>query len=191
MPPVDLLQINDFLDGATRADLLAQMCSASGAPATVYANQAGSVELRMRKVTRLIVSPETSACVVRHLIEKKNAIEAYFGRTLEHCEDPQFLHYRTGDYFVAHQDGNTPIVRDASLHRKVSVVIFLNPQTAEPTPGTYGGGELVFHGPYSALDFRLPVAADPGTLVAFRAETTHEVVPVTHGERFTIVSWFR
>jgi SM-20-related protein len=31
----------------------------------------------------------------------------------------------------------------------------------------------------------------PGTLVAYRAETTHEVTPVTHGERFTIVSWFR
>ena len=30
----------------------------------------------------------------------------------------------------------------------------------------------------------------PGTLVCFRAETTHEVLPVTHGERFTIVSWY-
>jgi SM-20-related protein len=31
----------------------------------------------------------------------------------------------------------------------------------------------------------------PGTLVAFRADTTHEVVPVTYGERYTIVTWFR
>ena len=32
---------------------------------------------------------------------------------------------------------------------------------------------------------------EPGTLVAFRSETTHEVTPVTHGERYSIVSWFR
>ncbi|MCA1578026.1 MAG: 2OG-Fe(II) oxygenase [Acidobacteria bacterium] len=30
-----------------------------------------------------------------------------------------------------------------------------------------------------------------GTLIAFRAETTHEVTPVTHGERYSMVSWFR
>ena len=32
---------------------------------------------------------------------------------------------------------------------------------------------------------------EPGTLVAFRSETTHEVTPVTHGERFSIASWYR
>jgi SM-20-related protein len=38
---------------------------------------------------------------------------------------------------------------------------------------------------------RVTMPAAPGTLVAYRAETTHEVTPVTHGERFTIASWFR
>jgi predicted 2-oxoglutarate/Fe(II)-dependent dioxygenase YbiX len=33
--------------------------------------------------------------------------------------------------------------------------------------------------------------AAPGTLVAYRAETTHEVTPLTHGERFTVATWFR
>jgi len=28
-------------------------------------------------------------------------------------------------------------------------------------------------------------------LVAFTADTLHEVSPVTSGERFTIISWFR
>ena len=37
-----------------------------------------------------------------------------------------------------------------------------------------------------------PVAMrEPVTLVAFRAETTHEVTPVTHGERHSIVYWLR
>jgi predicted 2-oxoglutarate/Fe(II)-dependent dioxygenase YbiX len=48
----------------------------------------------------------------------------------------------------------------------------------------------VFHGPYPDYDLRVPLAPSPGTLVAFRAETTHEVTPVTHGERVTIVSWY-
>jgi predicted 2-oxoglutarate/Fe(II)-dependent dioxygenase YbiX len=38
---------------------------------------------------------------------------------------------------------------------------------------------------------RVPVAPAPGTLICFRAETTHEVLPVTRGERVSIVSWFR
>jgi predicted 2-oxoglutarate/Fe(II)-dependent dioxygenase YbiX len=33
--------------------------------------------------------------------------------------------------------------------------------------------------------------AAPGSLVAFRAETTHEVTTVTHGVRYTIATWFR
>ena len=37
---------------------------------------------------------------------------------------------------------------------------------------------------------RVSLTPEPGTLVCFRAETTHEVLPVTHGERFTIVSWY-
>ncbi|MEO8337310.1 MAG: 2OG-Fe(II) oxygenase [bacterium] len=56
---------------------------------------------------------------------------------------------------------------------------------------TYGGGALVFHGSYANPTPPLSVSPAPGTLVAFRSETTHEVTPVTHGERYTIVSWFR
>ena len=111
--------------------------------------------------------------------------------TLKECEEPQFLRYEPGDFFVAHQDGNTPLIHDDSRFRKVSVVLFLSRASDEPSPETYGGGELVMHGPYSGPILREKVNAVPGTLVAFRAETTHEVTPVTHGERFTVVSWFR
>jgi len=81
-------------------------------------------------------------------------------------------------------------VFDDSRFRRVSAVIFVTPKSEQPAEGAYGGGELVFHGPWPANE-RLSADAQPGTLVAFRAETTHEVTPVTHGERYTIVSWFR
>jgi SM-20-related protein len=118
-----------------------------------------------------------------------SAAEAHFGSGLKELEEPQFLRYEAGDYFVAHQDGNTGMLRSEQEERKVSAVIFLNSQSEAPGPGTYGGGSLLFHPRGAAEPFRL--TAEGGTLVAFRAETTHEVEPVTHGERFTIACWYR
>lgn len=189
----DLLVIKDFLDAATREEIFASMRMAGGGPATVYGRQAdqGAVESRVRQVTRVNVSQETRERVMRLLLDGMGAVGEHFGISVSECEEPQFLRYRTGDFFVAHQDGNTPLIFDQSRLRRISVVIFLSPQSEVPAPGAYGGGSLVLHGPYPDIDVRVPVAADPGALVAFRSETTHEVTPLTHGERYTIVSWYR
>lgn len=189
---VDLLVIKDFLDAATREQLLSELRLSDGGAATVYSYEtAGAVDSHVRKATRIVVVPETCERVTQRLLDHKAAIGEHFGIALSDCEEPQFLRYKAGDFFVAHQDGNTPLVYDHTRFRKISIVLFLNRQSVEPTPGTYGAGSLVMHGPYSDLDFRLPVEATPGTLVAFRSETTHEVTPVLHGERYTIVSWYK
>ena len=84
------------------------------------------------------------------------------------------------------------MVWDDSRFRRVSAVIFLSRKSDEPAPDSYGGGALVFHGPWRGLEQeRTAAAAEPGTLVTFRSETTHEVTPVTHGVRYTIATWFR
>ena len=70
-------------------------------------------------------------------------------------------------------------------------MIFLSRQSAEPAPGAYGGGSLLLHGPHAGAGRSIHLDGAPGALVAFRAETTHEVTPVTHGERYTVVSWYR
>lgn len=67
----------------------------------------------------------------------------------------------------------------------MSVVVFLSEESA------YSGGSLVLHGPYPDFEKRHPVPAAPGSLIAFPSETTHEVTPMTGGQRYTIVSWFR
>jgi predicted 2-oxoglutarate/Fe(II)-dependent dioxygenase YbiX len=189
---VDLLVIKDFLDAQTREEIVSEMRSASGAAATVYGTEAaGAVETRVRKATRVVVSPQTRERVMLRLLDGQAAIEEHFGITVGECEEPQFLLYKTGDFFVAHQDGNTPLVFDDTRFRKVSVIIFLSTQSAEPLPDTYGGGSLVLHEPYPNYDISHPASNNPGTLVAFRSETTHEVMPVMHGERYTIVSWYR
>src|SRR5215472_16700674 len=129
---IDLLIIRNYLDAAKRDEIVAELKLASGGPATVYGMEAaGAVEPRVRKVTRLAVPPETRGRVRRQLLERKGPIEEHFGITLSECEEPQFLRYEDGDYFVAHQDGNTPLIFDQTRHRRVSVVIFLNSQSKE------------------------------------------------------------
>ena len=103
---------------------------------------------------------------------------------LSSFEEPQILRYRPGDFFVAHQDGNTGLMHsEREARRKVSVVLFVNEG--------YGGGELVFSEWHPARPHgRYAVPAEAGLLAAFPAEATHEVTPVTQGHRYTIVSWF-
>lgn len=189
---IDHLQITGFLDGAACDALRAELRETVGRAASLLGQDgAGPVRPQVRKVTRAAVAAATCERVKGRLMDRKDALERHFGLALGECEEPQFLRYETGDFFVPHQDGNTPLIYDQSRFRKISAVIFLSPQSGDPLPGTYGGGSLVLHGPYSGPPLRLPLAPAPGTLVCFRSETTHEVTPVIHGERFTIVSWYR
>jgi len=85
-----------------------------------------------------------------------------------------------------HQDGNTPLIRDDSRHRRVSAIVFLSEAGRD-----YGGGELVFQTGYEQRYARTLAPSQRGSLLAFRSELSHEVTPVTHGERYTVVTWFR
>jgi SM-20-related protein len=189
---VDFLQISDFLDRDVLAEVVAELSRSAGTPATVLSGDpAGVVRQAARRTTRVPTPPRVRELVTRHLHHAKPKLESHFQLPLGDCEEPQFLRYEEGDYFVAHQDGNTPLIYDKSRFRRVSVVIFLSTPATVRTPHTYGGGDFVFHGARSESSLRLPITPPAGSLVAFRAETTHEVIPVTHGERYTIVTWFR
>ena len=59
--------------------------------------------------------------------------------------------------------------------------------SAEPQADSYTGGTLNFYD--QTKEFGLE--GETGLLVAFTSDTFHEVIPVTSGERFTIITWFR
>jgi SM-20-related protein len=187
----DLHLLEDFLDPATRDAVLADARAAAGEAATVHGQGPTQVATRVRHSIQLEVSDATHRLVDQRLSDLKPALIERFGVALSGHEPPQFLRYETGGYFVAHQDGNTPLTRDRTLDRRISIVIFLNAQAPEPLPGGYTGGELVFHAPYPDLNTRQAVVGAAGSLLAFRSETTHEVMMVTGGERYTIATWFR
>lgn len=189
----DLFVRREFFDQDTCKKLVAEMQLAKRMPATVYGSSlSGSVNENVRRTVRCTLSQRTVDYVMSRLLDYKPEVEKHFRITLSECEEPQFLRYRIGDFFVAHQDGNTGLLQLATEARRVSLVIFLNQQSDTAQEGAYCGGSLVFH------DWRIGASAPPfhmtaeaGTLVAFRSETTHEVTQVTHGERLSIACWYR
>jgi SM-20-related protein len=189
----DLLLAPQFLDEATCNKIIEETHGASHAPATVYGrNDSGSVDERTRRTTRLTVLKSTIDSITGLLLQYKPEVERHFAVVLNGCEDPQFLRYELGDFFVAHQDGNTGLIQlGTDADRKISVVIFLNGQTTKPIARGYCGGSLKFSDYRAEPGYReFELSGEPGLLVAFRAETTHEVTPVTAGERYSIVSWY-
>ena len=188
--PFDLYLVERFFDPETCRELIAKMRRSPSAPAVTYGQGGpGSINERVRKVEKLEPSRETVEQVRRRLLEYREKVGEHFGISLGSCEEPQFLRYRVGDFFVAHQDGNTGLVLlDTDRSRRISISIFLNRQSETPETDCYCGGSLVFSDWRAGSELRLD--GETGTLVAFRSETTHEVIPVTHGERYAIVSWY-
>jgi len=186
----DLFIVEGFLPPVLCEQIVAEMNAAQPEAAMVYGHTAsGGVDQNVRQTLRIRPAKAIVGQVVERFLEHKLTIEQHFGVSLSECEDPQFLRYRVGDFFVAHQDGNTGMLRLDSERRLVSLVIFLSREAELPEAGAHCGGSLVFTNLRTGRKFHL--AGKPAMLVAFRSETTHEVTPVTHGERYSIVSWFR
>jgi SM-20-related protein len=186
----NLFVAKQFLEPGTCRAIVAEMSVAQGDAAIVYGRGAsGSVDQNVRQTLRIRPSAATVELITNRLWELKQVLEKHFAVALSECEDPQFLRYREGDFFVAHQDGNTGLLRLDSERRLVSTVIFLSRESDSPQPGVHCGGSLVFSN--YRIHSKFHMMGEPGMLLAFPAETTHEITPVTHGERFSIVSWFR
>lgn len=184
----DLFVVPQFFEPRLCDAIVAEMKAAAGSAASIYGTAtSGTIDEMVRRTVRVKPSQETVDLVIQKLRAFTDAIEKHFDVTVNECEEPQFLRYRVGDFFVAHQDGNTGLMRLDSERRRISTVIFLSRESESPEPDAFCGGSLVF----SNLRNSFRMAAERGTLVAFRSETTHEVTPVTHGERYSIASWYR
>jgi SM-20-related protein len=189
----NLFFAEDFLDAKACAELIDELCASPTTHAPVYIQGSDSVlHEDVRKTTSLHPSEETIVRVHNLLSARKSALETHFGRSLTDCERPQFLRYKPGDFFVRHQDGNTEQLDFDHLRvRRISLIAFLNDYAAEPKENCYSGGELAFYEKKEPAAEAFPLLGQTGLLVAFTADTYHEVLPVMSGDRFTIISWFR
>ena len=201
MPPVSffasfgLLAVPGFLERDLCADIRREMAAASEVAATArVADRTYAVDQQSRKSNWAEVSDQTSSLVSERLMSVRNHVREVFGIEVSGVQQPQFLRYREGDFFAAHQDrGSDRKGAEFAQQRQVSAVIFLNDETSEARPDTYEGGALTLFGLLDSNDDRnvgLPVTGEAGALIGFPSEMLHEVTPITRGERFTVVSWF-
>ena len=189
IPEFDLLIVRDFFDAGTCHALIDDLRSSPLTAALTYGKGDAVVDDRVRRAGRVSPSEDSVRYVARRLAELREDLAKHFGVELGGCEEPEFLRYRVGDFFVAHQDGNTGLINlESDRTRRVSVSIFLNQQSAEEQNESYCGGSLVFSDWRTGA--RHEVVGEAGLLVAFRSETTHEVMPVTYGERYAIATWY-
>ena len=188
-----LLVVPQFFDARTCMELRTAVRHATATEATVYENDAEKLDADVRRTSRAHVASEAADLVRGRLAALQPDIERHFNVAVTAFREPQFLVYRVGDFFLAHRDASPDDPPNVRI-RKVSVVIFLNGESAENSPDSFSGGSLVF---YDLLDDPrlgqhrgLRLSAEEGLLVAFPAHLVHRVSPITAGERHTIVTWF-
>jgi predicted 2-oxoglutarate/Fe(II)-dependent dioxygenase YbiX len=145
-------------------------------------------DLEVRRSACIEVDAATLALLERHLDSSKPQLERHFGLALDSREGASCLRYKAGGFFRPHVDcGNVPSWPDAA-RRRISMVIFLSTSRHADRDGTFDGGALrVFD---READGFLDLHPEAGTLVAFPAETRHEVLVVRAGIRDTVVDWF-
>jgi SM-20-related protein len=181
-----------FLDQDTCSRLMTEAAHAPGERGRLIRNGLdGILAEESRKVWSAQVSRATRSDVRQRLEALVPELERHFGERLAGCETPGFLIYDPGAFFASHTDAGHDAPAIAS--RRISAIVFLNQASGRSSDEGYRGGSLRFHGLLDGDAWRacpLPLEAESGMLVAFRADILHEVQPVTHGRRFSVVTWF-
>jgi SM-20-related protein len=189
-----LFVVKDFFDGAWCERLRLEASSASKSPATVVNKSIERLDAGVRQTKWAGVSTPTISAVKARLLAVKPRLESHFNVQLAGCEEPQFLAYKTGDFFRLHRDNaDDPDAYAYVRERQVSAVIFLNSEAEALGPQSYGGGALTFYGLIDDPHWKtygFPLIGERGVLIAFPSDVLHEVTVVTDGERYSVVSWF-
>ncbi len=166
----------------------------AGQLGVLSAGQEAKLDSSMRK-TSSVQLPEA---LLLRLKEKlggyRDEISRFFSCPLTGLQNPELLLYEQGYFFTRHRDrgkgGYDGYDERGVGERRVSVVTLVASENLK-------GGQLVLYGLRGArllglfgMEMRLPVEFAPDLMVAFRADTEHEVKPVIAGERISAVTWF-
>lgn len=186
--------VPNFLDHEAVAQIYREMATAPKEKGLVVkADNYDCLDEDLRKVEAAVLPKEVWGALRERFRALIPELETHFHVQIAGCEPPHHLIYRPGDFFKPHSDGGSMGQSDFTRQRRVSAVIFLNPESDKPEDGTFGEGRLTFHGlldgpKWGSCSFALK--PEPGLLIAFPSETVHEVTPVSHGLRFTVVTWY-
>ena len=171
-----ILIVPDFRDRNWCDRIRAAMGRGELTPAEVHAN-GFVVDREVRRTMEVDVDSATAEEVERSIATLCTRASQFFGISVSRDEGPGFLRYLAGGFYRRHCDVLSE--SDEEFPRRISVVMFLT------TAGEQcEGGALRIYRP-DAFD----IAPKAGTLVAFRSDVPHEVLPVTAGVRDVVVDW--
>ena len=158
------------------ARLRLAMDSGTQSPAEVFE---GDFVVRRDVRDALDVEPESNvvAFVEKSLDTVMPQVSRHFGVRLHNSEGAGFLRYDAGGHYGAHHD--VLDAEEAHFPRLISVVVFLS---------AVQGGALRLHPADGGAPIDIP--PETGTLVAFRSDVLHEVLPVVSGIRDVVVDWY-
>lgn len=172
--------------------MLPQLHRSQSSNASVGKNGDLYINKKTRKTQLLSPSNECLQTIQSALKGLKPKLESFFQLQLTQKENPQFLRYQQGDFFIAHTDADLNPESPDYQKRKISVVCFLNNEIDSPqlNQENYHQGELVLYGLLKAEKAGIPIHGQSGLALAFPSDLMHEVNPVTAGERYSVVTWF-
>lgn len=181
-----------FLSPAECSEIMMDMTQHMSIPSTSYDEVRGAHISKDRKTREHKVSAETHQKIINRLQGLMPEIREHFKQDIQNIETLQFLRYPVGYFFKAHRD---KVLDSGFRPRLITVVIFLNNQQKDIVPEDspdFSGGSLVFYGnlKQNIGKLGLPMRAEAGSIIAFNPQFTHEVTPVSSGNRFTIITWF-
>ena len=168
-----LYVVRGFLDAGLCHDVRAAMDRGTAEAAEVLAD-AITEQHDVRRAESIDVDPGVFTSIEQRLDEQLPAIEAFFGVPLNGREGAGLLRYRDGGFYRPHRDRGEDVAWPGAALRAITMVVFLNDDG-------FTGGVL------RVGDTEVPPVA--GTLVAFTADTLHEVTPVRGAPRDSVVDW--
>jgi predicted 2-oxoglutarate/Fe(II)-dependent dioxygenase YbiX len=175
------------MDNATCRRVQAAMDAGVREPTEVIEDDMTLVE-DVRRASHIEVPPAIFELIDAHLDAQRSAIAAFFDWRLDGREGVNLLRYETGGFYKPHVDRADLPAWPPAARRLVTVILFLESSREADPAGGFGGGLLRLY----SDDEDTPVEIVPkrGMLVAFPADTLHEVTPVVDGHRDTVVDWF-
>jgi predicted 2-oxoglutarate/Fe(II)-dependent dioxygenase YbiX len=184
---VQIFVAEHAMDDATCRRVQAAMDVGVREPTEVIDDDMALVE-NVRRASHIEVPPAIFELIDAHLDAQRRAIATFFEWQLDGREGVNLLRYESGGFYKPHVDKADLPAWPPAARRAVTIVLFLESSRDVDPAGGFSGGLLRL----------LPEGEDPlveivpkrGMLVAFPADTPHEVTPVIDGHRDTVVDWF-
>ena len=174
------------MDDATCRRVQAAMDVGVREPSEVIEDEMALVE-DVRRASHIEVPQAIFELIDVHLDDQREAIATFFDWPLQGREGVNLLRYEAGGFYKPHLDRADLPAWPPAAQRAFTVILFLDSaREAEPSGGFSGGVLRLLPGGAASID----IVPRRGLLVAFPADTIHEVLLVTDGHRDTVVDWF-